>query len=80
MNKRILIIKTPTVDAAKEAEKKSLARKHNRRLKKIRDELTSLQELSKEKRPIYVIAAAILSELEKSSWDETKALLRRVSS
>ncbi len=79
MVKRILIIKTSAVDAAKEAEKKSLARKHNRRLKKLQDELTSLRELSKEKRPIYVIAAAVLSELEKSAWDETKALLRRVS-
>jgi hypothetical protein len=79
MDKKLTMIKTETVGAAKETEKKSLARKHNRRLNKLRDELVSLQASNKEKRSIHTLAVAPLSELEKISWDETMALLKRVS-
>lgn len=71
--------KKGNVDSAKNKEKKASVDNHNRRLNRLLDELASLKGSDKEERPIHIIAAPILSELEKISWEETNALLRRIS-
>lgn len=71
--------KTGSVVGARNKTKKSLAAFHNRRLKNLLNELASIKNTDKEERSIHIIAAPILSELEKMSWEETQAFLRRIS-
>lgn len=70
--------KTGSVVSARNKAKKSLAAIHNRRLNKLLNELASLKNGDKDERPIHIIAAPMLSELEKVSWEETQALLNRI--